>query len=84
MKIWLFLFLFLIGALVLFTNAISTPAACSPPETRISIGDNYQLVLLTVEYQPIAAGGDFIFTGPTVVTLTGNGCCCLYLPTVIR
>jgi hypothetical protein len=49
-----------------------------------STGGGYQLTSLAWQVSGTAAGGDYLLAVPCAPALGGNGCCCIYLPVVLR
>jgi hypothetical protein len=47
-------------------------------------GGGYYLTSLAWRASGTASGGGYRLLGPASPTLTGNGCCCTYLPCVVR
>jgi hypothetical protein len=47
-------------------------------------GGSYQLTSLAWQVSGAVAGGDYALTSPSLPTLRGSGCCCTYLPCVLR
>jgi hypothetical protein len=47
-------------------------------------GGGYQLASLTWYLSGTASGGSYHLLGPAAPRLRGSGCCCTYLPLVVR
>ena len=52
--------------------------------TWTAAGGGYQLTTVTWTAPVIAQGGSYTLLSPDTPTLTGNGCCCAYLPCLRR
>lgn len=82
-----FLFLLLaVGALLLSLGlvALAQSGGSSPPGVTTLRGGHYRLVRLDVGVNVTAAGGGYMLWGPVVPEQQGAGCCCTYLPCVLR
>ena len=61
-------------------------------QAGISSGGNYQLASLPLrpaqgdawQVSGTAAGGSYALTNPQAPALRGSGCCCTYLPCILR
>jgi hypothetical protein len=49
-----------------------------------SAGGGYQLTSLAWQVSGTAAGGGYALAAPQQPTLRGSGCCCTYLPCILR
>jgi hypothetical protein len=49
-----------------------------------STGGSYELASLAWQVHGAAAGGEYILAIPDAPALRGSGCCCVYLPAVLR
>ena len=47
-------------------------------------GGDYQLTSLTWQASGSASGGRYLLLHPAAANLRGSGCCCLYLPLILR
>jgi len=47
-------------------------------------GGRYHLTSVSWHVSGAASGGDYRLLSPSSPTLRGNGCCCTYLPCVLR
>lgn len=84
MKARITLLLFLIAFLLLSTGASALSAPRYQVETgTISVG-SYQLGSFGVQAGNIAIGGAYRLLGPSAPDLRGSGCCCTYVPCVLR
>ena len=77
----------------LFSAAGNSPSeTISQPEATMLRGGRYQLTDVTFrdiqvnasQESNVASGGGYHLQGLARPRLTGNGCCCIYLPCVIR
>jgi hypothetical protein len=50
----------------------------------IAAGGNYQLTGLDQSGTTVSSGGGYRLQGGVQPLLTGNGCCCTYVPCLIR
>ena len=53
-------------------------------EQGTASGRGYYLTSLAWRASGTASSGGYRLLGPASPTLTGNGCCCTYLPCVVR
>jgi hypothetical protein len=49
-----------------------------------SSGGSYHLTNLAWQVSGTAAGGGYALTSPQAPALRGSGCCCTYLPCILR
>jgi hypothetical protein len=84
MKTQITLLLFLIAFLLLSTGADALSAPLYQVETGTISGGSYQLMSFGVQAGSIAAGGAYRLLGPSAPNLQGSGCCCTYLPCILR
>jgi hypothetical protein len=69
-------------ALMLTPMALAATAqARVSPDTPVSGSGHYHLTRVTGQ---ISSGGSYYLTGPASPDLTGDGCCCTYLPCIVR
>jgi hypothetical protein len=59
---------------------VPVPAA----QAGTSAGGSYQLTSLAWQVSGTAVGGRYTLTVPCAPALRGSGCCCSYLPIVLR
>jgi hypothetical protein len=59
-------------------------ASMYPVQPGSATGGAYHLDGSTWRASGVSTGGKYQLSGPTGPTLTGNGCCCLYLPCLQR
>jgi hypothetical protein len=50
----------------------------------MAFGGGYRLTGLAWQFSGIASGGKYRLLGPAAPALRGNGCCCTYLPCIVR
>lgn len=78
-------FLLLAGLLLWSSAAPAASAAdAGPMTTWTAAGGGYRLTTMTWTAPVIAHGGDYLLLSPDTPALTGNGCCCAYLPCLLR
>jgi len=68
--------------------AVAQPGGQSAVQNSISSGGNYRLIGLEEEAASavtVASGGGYRLSQvPEAQTLAGSGCCCTYLPCILR
>jgi len=79
----------IVALLLLGAVALAQPGGHDPPtwytvEQGTASGRGYYLTSLAWHASGTAGGGGYRLLGPASPTLTGNGCCCTYLPCVVR
>ncbi len=78
----------LIAVLVLGSVALAQAAVHNPivanDASASRIGDSYQVTGGVWQARRAASGGPYRLLDPAAPALTGNGCCCLFLPCVMR
>jgi hypothetical protein len=90
MKIRTAILTFIVVLLLLGTIVPAQSRECDPPAWHYTIeqgaasGAGYRLTGLTWRVEGTANGGGYRLLGPASPTLRGNGCCCTYLPCVLR
>ena len=75
--------------LLLATVALAQSGGHNPPtwytvEQGAASGGRYYLTSLAWRASGTAGGGGYRLLGPASPTLTGNGCCCTYLPCMLK
>ncbi len=74
--------------LLLVTGVVAAqsgePTAQYIVASGVASGGGYRLTGLVWRVQGLAAGGGYLLTVPASPRLRGNGCCCTYLPCVLR
>ncbi len=53
-------------------------------ESGMASGDGYRLTTTTWQVSGTASGEGYRLLGPAASELAGSGCCCTYLPCVMR
>ena len=84
MKTRITLLMFLIAFLLLSTGASALSGPRYQVETGTISGGSYQLASFGAQTGSIAAGGAYRLLGPSVPNLRGSGCCCTYVPCILR
>lgn len=84
MKARTILFLFLVAFLLLSTHAGALSVPRYQVETTTISGGSYRLTSFEIQDGSIAAGGAYRLLGPSAPNLRGSGCCCTYLPCILR
>lgn len=87
----------LVSIVLAYARSAGPDAAFAPPEATTLSADRYRLTGVTLRYIPgdawwesdFASGGGYHLQGlanPPAASprLTGDGCCCMYLPCVQR
>ncbi len=79
----------IVALLLLGAVALAQPGGHDPPtwytvEQGTASGGGYYLTSLVWQVSGTASSGGYRLLGPASPTLTGNGCCCTYLPCVVR
>jgi hypothetical protein len=84
MKIRITLLLILLAFVLLGTGAgaLSTPRY--QVEAGTLAGGSYQLTSFGPQADNVSAGGAYRLLGPSALDLNGSGCCCTYLPCIMR
>ena len=59
-------------------------ASSAPLARTASAGGGYHLTALTWQVTGSSGAGGYHLQSPYGPTLTGNGCCCTYLPCTVR
>ena len=62
----------------------SKPSALYSVERSTVSGGAYRLTSLARQVSGTASGGRYRLLSPAAPTLRGSGCCCTYLPCVLR
>lgn len=74
----------LLMATVAFAQTGPNPPGLSAAPVGAASGGRYRLSSLAWQVNGSAAGGGYLLQGPVQPALTGSGCCCLFLPCVLR
>lgn len=84
MRIRFILLVFLLAFFLLSTGAGALAAPRYQVETGTISGGGYQLTNLGSQAGHVSAGGAYRLLGSAAPELQGSGCCCIYLPCVLR
>ena len=76
--------LLLLGTVALAQSGGPAPSTWYTVEQGAASGGGYRLTVLAWQVEGSASGGGYRLLGPASPTLRGNGCCCAYLPCVVR
>ena len=76
--------LLLVGVVLAQANGGPDPPTWYTVEQGTASGGGYYLTSLVWQVSGTASSGGYRLLGPASPTLTGNGCCCTYLPCVVR
>jgi hydroxymethylpyrimidine/phosphomethylpyrimidine kinase len=58
--------------------------AVAPPDAVILSGGHYRLVSTDTQVDVVASGGEYRLLAPAAPTSSENGCCCTFLPCMLR
>lgn len=72
------------GGVALAQSSGAGPGQSLSIQPATSSGGNYQLASLIWQVSGTASGGGYALASPYVPTLRGSGCCCTYLPCILR
>jgi hypothetical protein len=75
--------------LLISTGVLAQPGGHDPPVRYTVVqgtasGGDYHLTSLTWRVSGTASGVGYRLLGPVSTLLRGNGCCCTYLPCILR
>ena len=84
MRIRITLLLIVLAFVLLSTGAGALSAPRYQVETGIVSGGGYQITSSGTQPDSIAAGGAYRLLVPSAPNLQGSGCCCTYLPCILR
>jgi hypothetical protein len=84
MKIRITLLLILLVLVFISTGVSALSASRHPVEAGIIAGGGYRLTSFGPQADNVSAGGDYRLLGPSAPDLNGSGCCCTYLPCIMR
>ncbi len=84
MRKWFIPLLILLVFLLLSAGAGALTAPRYQVETGTISGGGYQLTTFGPQTGNVAAGGGYRLLGPAAPALRGSGCCCTYLPCIVR
>jgi hypothetical protein len=74
----------LVCTLLLASATVAQGGGSGPDNTTTLSGGHYRLVSPGVGVDIVASGGGYTLLRPAASTLQGSGCCCTYLPCVLR
>jgi hypothetical protein len=74
----------LLSGLAMAQTGGSSPVPAYTVRVATSAGGSYQVSSLAWRVGGTAAGGEYILAIPDEPALRGSGCCCIYLPAVLR
>ena len=74
----------LLSGLALAQTGGSRPVPAYAVQAGTSAGGSYQVSSLVWRVGGTAAGGEYTLAIPDAPELRGSGCCCIYLPAVLR
>jgi len=72
------------GGVALAQTGVSGTGQAMNVQAGTITGGGYHLTSLAWQVSGTAAGGDYVLTSPYAPTLRGSGCCCTYLPCILR
>jgi hypothetical protein len=78
------LLLLLLVFVLLSTGAAALSAPRYEVQAATLAGGGYQLTTSESQIDNVAAGGAYRLLGPAAPELRGSGCCCTYLPCILR
>jgi hypothetical protein len=76
-------FLVLAGGVLAQPGDAEVPPPCMVEQGVVS-GGGYRLTSLVWQISGTASGGGYRLMGPSTPTQRGSGCCCTYLPLLLR
>jgi hypothetical protein len=78
------LLLFLVACLLLSTAVVAEAPSGYQVRAGTLSGGRYQLTSVGLQAGNVAAGGVYRLLGTTSAFQVGSGCCCTYLPCILR
>jgi hypothetical protein len=84
MRVRIALLLILLVVVLLATSAGVQSAPRNRAETGTISGGTYRLRSFGMEADGASTGGAYRLLGPLTPSLRGSGCCCTYLPCILR
>jgi hypothetical protein len=78
------LLLILLASAALVQADVRQPAGALTAQAGVASGGGYRLTSLVWQASGTASGGDYRLLTVSRPRLTGNGCCCIYLPCLQR
>ncbi len=76
--------LLLLGTVALAQSGGGTPPTLYTVAQGTAAGGSYHLTSLAWHVEGTAGGGGYRLLSPASPALRGNGCCCTYLPCLLR
>jgi hypothetical protein len=73
-----------VGGAALAQSGWSGPGQAMTVQAGTSSGGSYQLTSLAWQVSGTALGGSYTLAIPYAPALRGSGCCCTYLPCILR
>ncbi|MFC2023494.1 hypothetical protein ACFLT5_02015 [Chloroflexota bacterium] len=84
MKIRMVILFAAVSLLLVVTIAHAQPREGCVIEGGTAAGGSYRLTALAWQVSGMASGGEYHLLGPEAPALRGSGCCCTYLPLMLR
>jgi hypothetical protein len=84
MKIRTVMLFILVALLLLGATVQAQSSRWCVVEPGLASGGRYRLTTLSWDVSGTVAGGGYRLLAPAAPTLGGSGCCCTYLPVVLR
>jgi hypothetical protein len=72
------------GVAALAQSSGAGPGQAMSVQTGTSSGGSYHLSSLAWQVSGTATGGSYALASPYTPALRGSGCCCTYLPCILR
>jgi hypothetical protein len=76
--------LLLAGGAALAQSGVAGPGQALSLQAGTSSGGSYHLTSQAGQVSGTAAGGGYALASPCAPALRGSGCCCTYLPCILR
>jgi hypothetical protein len=84
MMLTVIVFLVLLGSVVIAQPSRPDSSQPHTVDNGVAVGGGYQLTGLVWQVTGTATGGNYRLLSPAAPTLRGSGCCCTYLPVLMR
>lgn len=84
MKVKIGLLVAVIALLLLGTVVLAQVNEQGQDQEQVASDGGYYLTTLKWQVSGTASGGGYRLLGPAAPTLRGSGCCCTYMPCVMR
>ena len=78
------LLVFFVGALLVTGIVLAQGGVGAQPDGTALSGGHYRLVSVGVQADVVASGGSYTLLQPAASVQQSSGCCCTYLPCVLR